>query len=254
MAESKPDVGFGKKLRGVWLDSALEYAASGKSFDEVRQELAASVAAYNSGPEAIRKVLSSVKRVWFSPPAHCVPLRDAALHLFRANHSADSRRLLNWGMSIASYPFVGACAEGLGRLLRLQADVKACDLERRVEERFGDREFVRRIARYNISSFLDWGVIKHGTKAGTYVLGRQCIPKSREQTAWLVEAVLRASGVSQMTIRQLASHPMLFAFKIEGTLAGTLDANSRLAVRRESLADEAVLLRDLECRQTRKGS
>jgi hypothetical protein len=246
MAESKPDVGFGKKLRGVWLDSALEYAASGKSFDEVRQELAASVAAYNSGPEAIRKVLSSVKRVWFTPPAHCVPLRDAALHLFRANHSADSRRLLNWGMSIAAYPFVGACAESFGRLLRLQADVKVCDLERRVKERFGDREFVRRVARYNVSSFLDWGVIKQGTETGTYVAGRQCVPKSREHAAWLVEAVLHASGVGQMTTRQLVRHPMLFPFKIEGTFAGTLNANSRLAVRRESVADEAVMLRDLK--------
>lgn len=252
--QSKTDIGFGKKIRADWLDSALDYVAAGKTFEQARGALAKEIAAHNPGPEAIRKVQSSLKRVWFTPPEYCLPLRDDALRLYRKNDSPATRLLLHWGMCVAAYPFVGFCAESLGRLLRLQAAVKACDLERRVQERFGDREFVSRIARYNISSFLDWGVIKFGTKAGTYVLGRQCIQKSREQTAWLVEAVLRASGTSQMNTRQLTGHPMLFPFNLEGTLAGTLDANSRLAVRRESLSEEAVLLRDLECKQPRKSS
>ena len=243
MTPSKTDIGFGKKIRGVWLDEALRLVAEGRTFDEAKGALSEAIAVHNPGKEAIQKVLTPVKRVWFKPPERCLGLRDGAVEIHRRNNSAETRRILNWGMAVATYPFVGACAEAFGRLMRLQSDVKNTDLERRVQERFGDREFIRRVVQYNVSSFLDWGVILQGALKGVYVAGKQTILKNPELGGWLVEALLLSANARQISIRKLGNHPMLFPFRIEDTLTRSLAANGRIAVHRESLADEIVVLR-----------
>ena len=74
-------------------------------------------------------------------------------------------------MTISAYPFVGSVAEAVGRLLKVQGVARIRDIRRRVNEKFGDREFVQRIVRYDISSFLDWGALLENTVKGQYVAG-----------------------------------------------------------------------------------
>ena len=137
--QSKTDIGFGKKVRAAWLDSALAYAAAGQSFDEVKADLAKEIAANTPGPEAIRKVQAALKRVWFTPPDYCQALRDDALRLYRKHDSPATRLLLHWGMCIAAYPFFGSVAETMGRLMKLQKETRLADVERRIREQHGDR-------------------------------------------------------------------------------------------------------------------
>ncbi len=240
--QSRTDIGFGKKIRLAWLDSALEHAASGKSFEQVREELAKEIAVENPGPEAIRKIQAALKRVWFTPPDYCQSLHDAAIRLFRQNHSQNSRFLLNWGMATAAYPFVGTVAEALGRLLKLQKEARRTDVERRIHEQHGDRDFVSRITRYDVSSFLDWGVIAEAQTNGVYLLGRQVRPGNVEQQAWLVEAVLISRGKTQMALSELRHHPVLFPVVMESLHSSTLRSNPRLKVVRQNLSEECVVL------------
>jgi hypothetical protein len=53
-------------------------------------------------------------------------------------------------------------------LLKLQDEAHRTDMQRRLRKRHGDRDFVSRITRYDVSSFLDWGVIADAKKAGAY--------------------------------------------------------------------------------------
>ena len=96
-----------------------------------------------------------------------------ALELFLVDNSRDARFLLNWGMTIAAYPFVGSVGEALGRLLKLQNEARRTDVQRRLREQYGDRDFVNRITRYVISSFLDWGVIAETKDGGVYIPGAE---------------------------------------------------------------------------------
>jgi len=240
--QSKTDIGFGKKIRATWLNSALELAAAGKTFEQTKELLAKEIAADNPGPEAIRKIQAAIKRVWFAPPAYCQSLRDDALRLFRQNQSHNSRLLLNWGVAIAAYPFVGSVAETLGRLLKLQGEAKRADVDRRVREQQGDRDFVSRIARYNVSSFLDWGVIAEAEKNGVYVVGRRIRPHNAEQLAWLTEAVLISCGKTQLALSAISHHPILFPFCLDSLNTSGLRSNSRLNIVRQNLHSETVFL------------
>jgi len=237
----KVEVAFRRKVRAVWLDHGMALAAQNLPWKDAKPALAEIVAVENSGVETIRKVLEHVRRIWFEPPDDSEGLRSAALCLLREHDSADTRLLLNWGMAIAAYPFVGSVAGTLGRLLKLQNEAARSDIQRRLREQFGDRDFVNRITRYNVSSFLDWGVLAVPKAEGIYVKGRQVRNASAAQLAWIAEAILISCQQTQMAVRQLSSHPSLFPLRPATFDASVLCANPRLHVLRQSLSEEYVL-------------
>lgn len=238
--QRKQDIGFGKKIRATWLDSALESAAEGKCFEDINEDLTREIAADNPGQEAVRKILACINRVWFNPPDYCRPLHQDGLRFFREGKASDIKGFLHWGMTIASYPFVGSVAESIGRFVKLQGEVRITDIARRLRERFGDRDFVQRIARYDVSSFLDWGAIAETKTKGVYVVGKLAAPKSHEHLAWLIEAVLHARDEPQLPFVQLSHNPMLFPFRPQTFSASHLRCNPRLRIVRHGLNDEWV--------------
>jgi hypothetical protein len=239
---TKVEVVFRRKVRAVWLDQGLALAADGATWNDAKPALVGPVAAENPGAETIRKVLEHVRRIWFEPPDNCAALRAAALDLFRSSDSQKTRAILNWGMAIAAYPFVGSVAEALGRLLKLQHEANRADIQRRLREQYGDRDFVNRITRYNISSFLDWGVIAETKKAGVYQMTKPIRPANNDLLAWLAEAVLISRDKSQIRFAELTNHPALFPITLNSLNGAILQTNPRLRVERQSLNQEFVFL------------
>src|SRR6201999_1335280 len=121
------EIAFRRKVRAVWLEQGLALAADEVSWKEAKPSLAKEIAAENAGAQTIRKALEHVRRIWFEPPTDSIALRFQALELFRADTSRNNRFLLNWGMAIAAYPFVGSVGEALGRLLKLQNEARRAD-------------------------------------------------------------------------------------------------------------------------------
>jgi hypothetical protein len=237
---AKIEIAFRRKVKIAWLDEGLAQAAREVKWKEAKPILAEEIAAENPGAETIRKVLEHIRRIWFEPPDDSIALRSHALRLFDADKSREARLLLNWGMAIAAYPFVGSVGEALGRLLKLQNEANRADVQRRLREQYGDRDFVDRIARYDVSSFLDWGVITETKRGGVYVRGKQTRSTNAEQLAWLTEAVLISRDKTQMAFSELCHHPILFPLTIESWNAAALRSNPRLKLIRQNLSDEVV--------------
>jgi hypothetical protein len=239
----KIEIAFRRKVRAIWLEQGTSLAAQGLPWKAAKPQFATEVAAENPGAETIRKVLEHIRRIWFEPPDDSLALRSEALRLFQADDSPDTRLLLNWGMTIAAYPFVGSVGEALGRLLKLQTGASRSDVQRRLREQYGDRDFVNRITRYNISSFLDWGVIAETkNKAGIYTPAKQTRPKRPEHVAWLAEAVLISRAQNQMVFSQLSHHPILFPVAFDAVNPSILRNNPRLKVARQALNEDVVSL------------
>ena len=86
-------------------------------------------------------------------------------------------------MHIAAYPFIARVAEATGRLLRLQGEAHASQVNVRIRELFGDRHFVYRSVRYNLSTFLESGALQEGSKSGNYLIGRVMKPRDAKEAA-----------------------------------------------------------------------
>lgn len=242
-ARKKVDIGFNRRVRAVWLVETLRLAAAGVPADELQATLKGQIAVDNKGTETIRKVFVYLNRVWLQPPAYCQGLRDEAFEMFRVRPDDDSAFLLNWGMSIAAYPFIGHVAEATGRLLRLQGEAHASQINTRLRERFGDRPFVHRSVRYNLSTFLEMNALSTVGRSGAYVRGRTMKPRTKQEAAWLVEALLHAQDDVSMPIQQITGHAALFPFDLKDLTTGALKVNPRLEVFRHGLTETLIALK-----------
>ncbi len=240
----KVEIVFRRKVRAIWLEQGMALAAKGVDWASAKPELAKEISADNSGAETIRKVLEHVRRIWFEPPVSCIGLRESALAMHRTGESPAMRTVFTWGMTMAVYPFVGGVAEALGRLLKLQQVVHRADIQRRLREQHGDRDFVSRITRYDVSSFLDWGVVIEDKKAGVYLPGPKTHPEKPEHFAWLAEAVLISRNKNQVPLSELANHPVMFPIAFDKFNSTMLQTNPRLRIERQSLNQEIVFRND----------
>ena len=114
-----------------------------------------------------------------------------------------------------------------------------------LREQYGDRDFVNRITRYVISSFLDWGVVGEMNRTGVYVPGRKFQPRTTEQLAWMAEAVLISRNETQMSMSKLCQHPILFPVSLELLTGLVVQENPRLKISRHSMNDEFVVIETL---------
>jgi len=236
----KVEIVFRRKVRAIWLEQGLALAAQATAWSDAKPLLAKEIAVDNSGTVTIAKVLEHIRRIWFEPPRDALGLRVDALSLQQGEESSETRFLLNWGMAIAAYPFVGSSSEVLGRLLKLQNEACGADIQRRLREQYGDRDFVNRIARYNVSSFLDWKAILETKPKGVYLSAKKITPRTPAHLAWLAEAVMISGGKTQIGFSELCNHPALFPFSLDSLSPAVITNNSRLRVQRQSLNQDVV--------------
>lgn len=242
----KHDIGFNRRVLSSWLTETLRLATAEIPDDEITVRLKERIAVDIEGKETIRKVFVYLNRVWLQPPTYCKPLRDQALSMFRKRPDDDSAFLLNWGMCIAAYPFIGSVAEATGRLLRLQGSAQAGQVNVRLRERFGDRHFVHRSVRYNLSTFRDSGALKEGKPKGVYSRGRYLTPRTDEEMAWLVEALLLSQEEPHLPLQQIIAHGVLFPFDMKDLSLATLKTNPRIDVFRHGLNEVLISIKQID--------
>jgi len=238
--DSKKDIGFNRKVKASWLKDTLQLTAAGVHLDEIEDILKEKVSQENSGKETVRKVFIYLKRVWIEPPGYCRSLRDDALEMFRERPDDESAFLLNWGMCMAAYPFIARVAEATGRLLRLQGEAQANQVNLRIRENFGDRHFVYRSVRYNLSTFLDAGAVKQGSKPGIYIKGKIHRPGTDKEISWLIESLLHGQDETNLPFQRIPQHGALFPFNMEDLTLTTLKKNSKIDIFRHGMNSELI--------------
>lgn len=192
---------------------------------------------------SIDKTITILMKIWAKTPLELRPLNDEGLHLLsyllRDNHVA-----VHWGMTMSVYPFWAAVAFQTGRLLKLQGNAAASQVQRRVREQYGERETVSRRVRYILRSFLDWGVLNETGDKGVYDQGKQYLVEDPRLIAWMVEASLRARVNGSAAIKDLLDSPSIFPFRLAHISAEHVASLSpRLNILRHGLDDDLVMLK-----------
>jgi len=138
-------VGFDRLIRRYDLDCVLEIAHERTAVKTARQNLNRSLEAAIPSPSSRQKTAGILRSIWLDPPKQCSTLQEEGLAIDESlvNRSTD-RLALHWGMTIAAYPFVGAVAEIVGRLFRLQEAISTSGIRRRVQQTYGDRPTVNK--------------------------------------------------------------------------------------------------------------
>jgi len=246
-------IGLDRSVRLKWLEKTANLLLAGNNAPAVKVLLQEDLqGAFRSSNTKIRgsldKTITILMKIWVRPPSDLHPLQCDGLKLLaslpRENHIA-----IHWGMTMAVYPFWGAVAAHVGRLLRLQGSVTHAQVRRRIMEQYGQRSTVKFAVSRLLRSMVDWGVLKdspvHGARrsGGTYVPGFSLVIDKVELIAWLTEAFLHAHPNGSVALRTVMDSPSLFPFRLMSVSAAQLAAVSRrLDVLRHGLDQEMIML------------
>lgn len=218
MKRGPGQIGFSQRVRLEWLEQTASYVLAGMSEAEVNdslQELLRPKVSVGGNAERgnREKIITILRRVWLSTNDEYTQLRQRGLSLFQKCRRSE-HLVLHWGMATAAYPFWGAVAEAAGRLLNLQGSVTAAQAQRRLRERYGERETVARAARRVIRCFIDWGVLLESQTKGSYLPGSRITVDRQELAGWLIEALLHSMASKRMPVDAALKSPSLFPFAL----------------------------------------
>lgn len=170
---------------------------------------------------SIDKTLTILKKIWVQPHDSLLSLRDSGLELLRSVNKGEGVAV-HWGMMMAAYPFWGSVAASVGRLLSLQDRVSGLDVQRRLREKYGDREIVSRCTKIMLNSYSDWGVLARGKKKSIYFKSRKYSLNKPELIAWLLAAYLYSIPDGKQDLPSAMNSTSLFPFSLMSISSKTL--------------------------------
>src|SRR5512142_3017856 len=105
--ERRKLLGFDQRVRLEWLEAAAGHAASGKSYEEMREcllDLLDGVVGGRRYASSRSKAATVLCRIWGGVVPGTERLRTRAIEVL-PRVDAGERVVLHWAMSIAAYPF-----------------------------------------------------------------------------------------------------------------------------------------------------
>lgn len=241
------EVGFSQRIQLNWLELTANLLLAGSTRSEIQTALdeflqdKVSVGS-KSKSSGRRKTISILLKIWVGVPKNLEPLRNEALELLRISPS-HQHIVIHWGMAMAVYPFFGAVAENVGRLIRLQGLFAAASVQRRIKEQLGERETVSRATQRLLRCFVDWGVLQDTNEKGIYQPASVQLVDNRRLVAWLIEAVLIASNSNSQALGVISQTPALFPFLVSPINLRDVEKNQRLEFFCQGLDENMVMLR-----------
>jgi hypothetical protein len=237
-------IGFSQRVRLEWLERTANLVLAGSERQAIERALAELLADRVSvGGEAERgnreKVITILLKVWANVPRGSEAFRDEGLAILRRLEKPQ-RLAVHWGACLAAYPFFGAVASNVGRLLGLQGSAAATLVQRRIREQYGERDTVSRAARRILRSFIDWGVLVEGKQSGVYLAGPVRPVADERLAVWLVEAHVCGLNGRRTALQSIAESPAFFPLRLPTLRAEGLLSAARLDVARVNESETYV--------------
>lgn len=247
-------IGFSQRIRLEWLERTANLALAGNDMvsiyvalqDLLQDKLSVGGNAKRGNRE---KAITILMKIWVRAPRHLHSLQRDGLKLLsslpREDHIA-----VHWGMTMAVYPFWGAVAAHVGRLLRLQGYATHAEVKRRIQEQYGERPTVKDATRRVLRSMVDWQILQDAREPsarhvdGVYTQGISRTFDHAPLIAWLAEAFLHVCPNGCGSLSAILDSSSLFPFRLSPMSADQLVAISgRLDVLRHGLDQDLIMLR-----------
>lgn len=237
MAPSAPQIGFDRFIPLNWVAIVLMVRV-GKVQDA---EVDALLEGAGLGREAKIKTRTKLNGLGLAPRPDLADFIDRAVNIFRSSDSRDELAAFAWGAAIVSYPFFGKVSELIGRLTSLQGDCSVAEIHRRMTEKYGERQVVKRATQAVIQTQCDWGVIERIDDGKRLTRMRAIVVSDEQQVSWLVESALRYMAKA-VSVSALSSLPILYPFEMDQPIGYVASKSPQLELKSQGAGNQSVCL------------
>ena len=245
-----PQVGIDRIIRLQWLEQTSLFAIADNPRESIKERVEEFLSKTfpTSNPRlrgSLSKTATILLNVWAPRARELAGIRKLGLELIR-NKNLEERMAVHWTMMNAVYPFWGAVAAQVGRLIRLQGVAVAEQVQRRIRESHGERETVSRRVRYVLRSFIDWGVLTDLDMKGTYKQGLVVTISDPKLISLIVESSLIGRPNRSASLTELISSAEFFPFRMKAITPEAIQSVSpRLEIHRNVMDGDLVILSGL---------
>jgi hypothetical protein len=241
-------IGIDRLVRLEWLQYTASLSLAGNKESVMKSLLQDHLKdSFESTDTSIRssmdKTITILRKTWDNVPGFLLPLKNDGLSLL-ASSPKKYHIAIHWGMISAVYPFWGAVAANVGRLIKLQGSAAAVQVQRRLKEQYGERETVSRRVRYILRSFVEWGVIVETAAQGIYAGKNPLTVDNEALITWLIEAYLYSIPSGASNFRDLIGKSSLFPFSLHMVSSDRLaNYSDRLDIVRHGFDETLIILK-----------
>ena len=233
-----PQIGFDRYISLDWIAAVL-MVRSGEIQDT---EIDALLDDTGLGREAKSKTKTKLNALGLSPRTDLADFINRGVNISCSTDFHDQLVTFAWGSAIVSYPFFGKVSELIGRLTSLQGDCSVAEIHRRMMEKYGERQVIKRATQAVIQTQVAWGVVERIADRRRLVRMHQIVTSDEQVVAWLIEAALRYVGKAA-PIPTLSSLTVLYPFVLDQPIAYLASKSPNLEVRSEGSGSQSVGLR-----------
>ena len=148
---------------------------------------------------------------------------------------------MHWCMCMAVIPLLRHGRRRGRAAASLTGNRRRRQVQRRLRERFGERETVARAARRILRAYIDWRVLMETNEKGLYRGNAKRAVDDTLLALWAVKAMLFAAGDNPRSAPALLRGPHLFPFDVALPSVRDVEACEALEITRHGL-DQQVLL------------
>jgi len=209
--KKKKIIGFDRKIELEWIDYTSELVSRGLPESKIREKLARKLSVYGLGSSkggALSKTITVLTRLWLNVPKDIIPLRDKAIDLYKSA-SNDEKVVLHICLAITNYPFFFDVMTQIGRLLKLQDSFSSKQVARRIVEKWGDTQRVKRSVGHVLQTLKLWDVIEPLQKISLYRDSKNSY-LARKKIQSFIEYSLKISLGNRLSTEESNGHPAMF--------------------------------------------
>lgn len=237
--EKKPIV-FISNLTPEWLESGLRLAACGIERDPWKEQMAEIIGQTSKGAENIRKSLRYLRHIYIEPTEY-TELRAEAFILYHSSTELKREKIISWGLAILTYPFLNEVSATLGRLLRVQNDVKLEQFIRKLTDTYGEKETVVRSGTRCLKLIVEEEFLLRSS-LGFYSLPPTLKIQDQKLAAWLLKIwFILNSNQSPADRTALSNHPALVFFDAPSLIEAGLRTGA-VSLDRMSFSQDTIIL------------
>ena len=209
--KKKKIIGFDRKIELEWINYTAELVSRGLPESKIRQELAQRLSVYGLGSSkggAQSKTITVLTRLWLNVSEDIIPLRDKAIVLYKSAND-EEKMILHICLATTNYPFFFDVMTQIGRLLKLQDSFSSNQIARRIVEKWGDTQRVKRSVGHVLQTLKLWDVIEPLQKISLYRNPKNnYIPRKKIQS--FIEDTLKISLGNKFPSEESNGHPAMF--------------------------------------------